>query len=88
LRNNMEEEFKKKEEALDRMEAEEETMSIMERFHKLEKECLGFENFVNCEDKYYLDTLERMRRLVIAIQREHLFSDNEQIKEIETDHLR
>ncbi len=67
---------------------EEESQTIMERFHKLEKECLGFENFVNCEDKFYLETLEKLRRLVVSIQREHLFSDNEKIKEIETDHLR
>lgn len=75
----MVEEQKKKEQeaALDMMEQEEETMTIMERFHKLEKECLGFENFVNCEDKYYLNTLERLRRLVVSVQREHLFSDNE-----------
>jgi hypothetical protein len=49
------------------MEQEEETMTIMERFHKLEKECLGFENYINCEDSYYLDTLERLRRLVVSI---------------------
>ena len=84
----IEEQKNKEAAALDRMEQEEETMTVMERFHRLEKECLGFENFVNCEDKYYLDTLERLRRLVVSIQREHLFSDNEQIKEIETDHLR
>jgi hypothetical protein len=67
---------------------EEESKSIMEKYHALEKECLGYENFVNCEDKYYLETLEKLRRLVVKIQREHLFSDNEQIKEIETDHIR
>jgi len=67
---------------------EEESIPIMEAFHKLEKECLGYENFVNCEDKNYCETLEKLRRLVVRIQKEHLFSDNEQIKEIETDHLR
>jgi hypothetical protein len=67
---------------------EEEGIPIMDRFHELEKQCLGYENYVNCEDKYYLETLEKLRRLVVQIQREHLFSDNEQIKEIETDHLR
>ena len=49
------------------MDQEEETMTIMERFHKLEKECIGFENYINCEDKYYLDSLERLRRLVVSI---------------------
>lgn len=56
-----------KETALEKMEQEEETMTIMESFHKLEKECLGFENYINCEDRYYLDTLERLRRLVVSI---------------------
>ena len=60
----------------------------MDRFHALEKECIGFENFINCDDTHYLETLEKMRHLVMEIQREHLFSDNEQIKEVETDHLR
>jgi hypothetical protein len=32
--------------------------------------------------------LEKLRRLVVRIQKEHMFSDNEDIKEIETDHLR
>jgi hypothetical protein len=43
---------------------------------------------VNCEDKCYLETLEKLRLVVVEIQREHLFSDNETINEIETDHLR
>jgi hypothetical protein len=67
---------------------EEQLIPILDRFHALEKECLGYENFVNCEDKYYVQTLEKLRRLVEQIQREHLFSDNESIKEIETDNLR
>jgi hypothetical protein len=49
------------------MDEEEETMTVMERFHKLEKEGIGFENYINCEDKFYLDTLERLRRLVVSI---------------------
>jgi hypothetical protein len=43
---------------------------------------------VNCEDKYYLGTLEKLRQIVVEIQRESLFSDNEELKEIETDNLR
>ena len=63
-------------------------MPAIERFHSIEKEVLGFENFVNCEDKYYLGTLEKLRQIVVEIQRESLFSDNEELKEIETDNLR
>ena len=63
-------------------------MEIVDQFHKLEKECIGFDNYVNCEDKYYKETLEGLRRLVQRIQRESLFSPNEEISEIETDHLK
>ena len=33
----------------------------MEKFHELEKECLGFENYVNCDDEHYVKTLEGLR---------------------------
>jgi hypothetical protein len=39
----------------------------MDRFHALEKQVIGFENFVNCEDKYYNETLEKLRLLVVEI---------------------
>ncbi|CDW90728.1 c2 domain containing protein [Stylonychia lemnae] len=62
--------------------------TLVDEFHELEKACLGYENFINCNDESYIDTLEKLRQLVVRIQREHLFSDNEGIKEIETDNLR
>jgi hypothetical protein len=46
---------------------EEDSLPFMDLFHQLEKECLGYENFVNCEDKYYCETLEKLRRLVVRI---------------------
>ena len=46
-----------------------ENIDIVEFFHKLEKECIGYENFVNCDDKHYLKTLENLRKLVIKIQK-------------------
>ncbi len=61
---------------------------IQEEFQILERECIGYEDYVNCEEKNYLTTLERLRKLVVCIQREHIFSDNESIKEIDTDNLR
>ena len=39
----------------------------MEQFHKLEKECIGFDNGVNCDDEHYLETLEGLRELVAEI---------------------
>ena len=65
-----------------------ELLPIMERFHAVEKEVLGFENYINCDDDHYLGTLEKLRLLVTEIQKEALFSDNEELKEIETDHVR
>ena len=32
--------------------------NILDRFHELEKECLGYDNFVNCDDEHYIKTLE------------------------------
>ena len=61
---------------------------MVEQFHELEKQCIGYDNFINCNDEAYLGTLEKLRQLVIRIQREHVFSDNEELKEIETDNLR
>lgn len=43
---------------------------------------------MNCNDEAYISVLEKLRQLVVQIQREHIFSDNEEIKEIETDNLR
>jgi hypothetical protein len=37
---------------------------IMEKFHELEKQVLGFENFINCDDDHYLATLEKLRLVV------------------------
>jgi len=62
--------------------------TIIEEFHELEKQCIGYDNYINCSDEAYVETLEKLRKLVVRIQREHIFSDNEAIKEIETDNLR
>ena len=37
---------------------------IIEKFHELEKECIGYENYVNCEHKNYVKTLDHLRQLV------------------------
>jgi hypothetical protein len=54
----------------------------------LEKACIGYDNYINCNDESYIDTLEKLRKLVQYIQRQHIFSDNETIDEIETDNLK
>jgi hypothetical protein len=45
----------------------EESESIYDKFHALEKQCVGFENYVNCDDKHYMETLEKLRKLVVKI---------------------
>jgi hypothetical protein len=34
------------------------TSELHETFHKLEIKCVGYENFIDCEEKNYLETLE------------------------------
>lgn len=63
-------------------------LDAAEMFYILEKECIGCENFVNCDNKHYSKTLENLRRLVIKIQRQSLFSPNEEIKEIQTENIK
>ena len=38
---------------------------IIEAFHKLEIKCIGYDNFVDCEDKNYMATLEELRKLIV-----------------------
>ena len=63
-------------------------MDIVETFHKLEKDCIEFDNGVNNEDKHYLKTLEELRKLICEIQRQSIFSDNEELKEVDTNYLK
>ena len=60
----------------------------MDKFHKLEKDCVGFENYVNADEEHYLKALESLRKLIGDIQRENIFSPNEEIAEVQTDHLK
>lgn len=72
-------------------EAEEHFMDeaqVVEEFHKLEVKCIGYDNFVDCEDKNYIATLEELRKLIVQIQNKNMFSPNEEIKEIQTEHLK
>ena len=41
-----------------------ETEDIYERFHKLEKACIGFDNYVDCEEKNFIKALDDLRLLV------------------------
>lgn len=43
------------------------SLTIIEQFHELEKQCLGYDNYVNCSDEAYIKTLEGLRQLVVQI---------------------
>ena len=45
----------------------EDSRTILEKFHELEKKCIGFENYVENDEKSYIDTLEKLRQLVVEI---------------------
>ena len=74
--------------AADDYEEYDESENLVETFHMLEKECIGYDNFVNNTEEHFLKTLEKLRKLVANVQRQSLFSPNEELKEIETDNIK
>jgi hypothetical protein len=44
-----------------------EISQLHEGFNNLEKACLGFENYVNAEEKNYIETLNKLKELVVKI---------------------
>lgn len=67
---------------------EKENSSIVEEFHKLEKECCGYDDYVNADEEHFLKTIEGLKGLVEEIQRQSLFSANEELKDIHTEHIK
>lgn len=61
---------------------------ISEKFDKVQKMCLGFEECVNNEDQYFIKCLDLCEQLVKDIQRENLFSPNEEIADIDPRNLK
>lgn len=61
---------------------------VLDKFHRLEKECIGYDNYVNCGEDNFKKTLEELRLLVNDIQRLSIFSPNEELKEISTENLK
>ena len=50
--------------------------------------CLGFDDYIDANEKNYLLALELLRKLVKRIQQEGIFSKNESLQEIDTDYLK
>ena len=61
---------------------------ITETFHKLEKKCIEYDNGVDNDDKNYIKTLEDLRKLITEIQRQSIFSNNEELPEVHTENLK
>ena len=40
---------------------------LCEKFHQLEKECIGYDNYIDADDEHYKKTLEGMRKVVTEI---------------------
>ena len=67
---------------------EKESSSLVEAFHKLEKEVVGYEDYVNADEEHFLATMDGFKSLVEEIQRENIFSANEELKDIHTEHIK
>jgi len=67
---------------------EETSGSIVEEFHRLEKECVGYDDYVNADEEHFIRTLDGLKSLVVSIQRESIFSSNEELKDIHTEYLK
>lgn len=57
-------------------------MSSIELFYKLEKVVLGYDEYIDCTEEHQLKTLEDLKRLVEQIQRDNIFSSNEELRDI------
>jgi len=63
-------------------------MTSQELFHKCEKEVADYDQYINREQKNFLATLENLDKLIEQIQRESLFSSNEELRDIATENLK
>jgi len=61
--------------------------SLRDRFDKAHALCLGFENFEKCEDSVFQQAIELFDSCVKEIQRESLFSPDEDVNEIDPQNL-
>jgi hypothetical protein len=48
--------------------------SLIDEFHELEKQCIGFENYINTDDEHYSKTLEGLKKVIEQIKKDHIFS--------------
>jgi len=61
---------------------------LLRNFHKLEKECVGYDDYINASEENFLKTLDGLKALVKEIQSESIFSSNEGLAEIATENVK
>lgn len=65
-----------------------EAMDILDLFHKLEVDVTGYDNYENCTEPHYARSVEGLQVLTKKIQLQSIFSANETLDEIQTDHMK
>ena len=65
-----------------------ESDNLAHKFLQLEKKAIGYENYEDATEESYLKTLDGFKLLVEDIKRESVFSANETMDEIDTEHLK
>ena len=63
-------------------------MTILDAFHTLEMRVSGFNDYVDCNEEAFSQTLKGFEDLVKRVQQDSLFSKNETLKDIDTHHLK
>lgn len=63
-------------------------MSIVDAFAALEKTVAGYNDFINCDQEHFAKTLASFEDLVKRVQAESIFSKNEVLKDIPTEHMK
>lgn len=62
--------------------------TLEEVFLRFEKRVVGYEDFIDCEQDHFKETLEGFSTLVERIQKESVFSSNEELRDVPTEHLK
>lgn len=63
-------------------------LNLLDAFHLLERQVAGYNDYLNADEEHFLDTLANFEALVERIQRESIFSSNEELKDIQTENLK
>lgn len=63
-------------------------MDVEDCFHRLELRVVGYDDYENCFENHYAQTIEGIQKLTVKIQQQSIFSANETISEIQTEHLK